>query len=167
MACFRKKQLTEFKKFMFKFIYLQFYKTRMAEKYLIDTSIWVDLYDDRKGFNNEPLGDYALKFLAKLKLEEKPVILTDFLMKELEMNNYSLEQINGMFKPFEKQTEKIIATKEQRAEAKKIALERNVPPGDALHAIIARDNQLILVTRDKHFKQLEDISKHHKPEELI
>ncbi len=139
----------------------------MVDKYLIDTSIWVDLYDDREGFNGEPLGDYALKLLVKLKAGEKIIILTDFLMKELEMNNYTLDQINGMFKPFEKQIEKVVASKEQRDEAKKIALERNVPKGDALHAIIARDNKLILVTRDKHFKQLEDIWKHHKPEELI
>jgi len=36
---------------------------------------------------------------------------------------------------------------------------RNVPRGDALHAIIARDHKLILITRDNHFKKLEDISK--------
>jgi len=42
-----------------------------------------------------------------------------------------------------------------------------VPAGDALHAIVARDNDLILVTRDRHFRKLEDISKHYKPEELI
>ena len=51
-------------------------------------------------------------------------------------------------------------------EAKKIATERNIPVGDALHAIIARDNNLVLVTRDKHFENIEDISKHFKPEEL-
>ena len=55
----------------------------------------------------------------------------------------------------------------QREEAKKIAKERDVPAGDALHAIVARDNDLILVTRDRHFRKLEDISKHYKPEELI
>jgi predicted nucleic acid-binding protein len=139
----------------------------MVGKYLIDTSIWVDLYDDRRGFNDEPLGDYALKLLVKLKAGENIIVFTDFLLKELEMNNYSLEQINGMFKPFEKQIEKIVAAKEQREEAKKIALKRDVPPGDVLHAIIARDNKLILVTRDRHFQQLEDIWKHHRPEELI
>ncbi|MBI3026645.1 PIN domain-containing protein [Candidatus Woesearchaeota archaeon] len=51
----------------------------------------------------------------------------------------------------------MIATEKQREEAKKIAEERNVPAGDALHAIIARDNDLILVTRDSHFRKLEDI----------
>ena len=72
-----------------------------------------------------------------------------------------------MFKPFEKIIKKIIATEKQSEEAKKIAKERDVPAGDALHVIIARDNDLILVTRDRHFRKMEDISKHHKPEELI
>ena len=124
------------------------------------------MYDDRKGFNNEPLGDFGLELLADIKSKENIIIITDLLITELAMN-YSIAQINGMFKPFEKTTEKIIATDEQRAEAKKIALERNIPKGDALHAIMARDHDLILVSRDKHFKQLLDICKYRKPEELI
>ncbi len=138
----------------------------MTEEYIIDTSIWVDIYEDRKGYNNEPLGDYAFKLLVKIKAKEMIIVLTDFLIKELE-TLYSVAEINGMFKPFENIIKKIIATEKQREEAKKIAKERGVPAGDALHAIVARDNDLILVTRDRHFRKLEDISKQHKPEELI
>ena len=146
--------------------WLKYALTTMTEEYIIDTSIWVDLYEDRKGYNNEPLGDYAFKLLVKIKANEKVIVLTDFLIKELE-TLYSVAEINGMFKPFEKITKKIIATEKQREEAKKISKERGVPAGDALHAIVARDNDLILVTRDRHFRKLEDISKHYKPEELI
>lgn len=64
-------------------------------------------------------------------------------------------------------TEKIITNLKQKTEAKKIAQERALPPGDVLHAIIARDNNLVLITRDKHFKQLEDITPYHKPEDII
>ena len=138
----------------------------MAEEYIIDTSIWVDLYEDRKGHNNEPLGDYAFKLLVKIKAKESAIVLTDFLIRELE-TIYSIAEINGMFKPFEKIIKKIIAAEKQREEAKKISKERNLPAGDALHAIISRDNNLILVTRDRHFRKLKDISKHYKPEELI
>lgn len=138
----------------------------MIEKYYIDTSIWMDLYEDRKGYDNEPLGDYALKLFSLIKAKNKILVITDLLIRELEMN-YSLAEINGMINPFKEIIEKIIATKEQREEAYKIAKERNVPPGDVLHAIIARDNKLILITRDKDFRKLNDISKHHKPEELI
>jgi len=138
----------------------------MTEEYIIDTSIWVDIYEDRKGYNNEPLGDYAFKLLVKVKAKEMIIVLTDFLIKELE-TLYSVAEINGMFKPFEDIIKKVIATEKQHEEAKKIAKERGVPAGDALHVIIARDNNLILVTRDRHFRKLEDISKHYKPEELI
>jgi hypothetical protein len=32
-------------------------------RYLVDTSIWIDIIEDRLGYGNEPLGEYALKFL--------------------------------------------------------------------------------------------------------
>lgn len=138
----------------------------MAEKYYNDTSIWIDLYEDRKGYNEEPLGDFAWKLLGFIKAKKSKLIITDILIRELEMN-YSVEEINGMMKPFGDIIEKIIVTKQQRDEAKKIAEERNVPPGDALHAIMARDHNLILVTRDNHFRKLQDICKSYKPEEII
>ncbi|MBW2965634.1 PIN domain-containing protein [Candidatus Woesearchaeota archaeon] len=138
----------------------------MAEKYYIDSSIWIDLYEDRKGYNQEPLGDFAWKLFALIKAKKNKLIISDLLIRELEMN-YSIEEINGMIKPFESLIEKVIVTKEQRDEAKRIAEERNTPKGDVLHAILARDHRFILITRDNHFKELEDISEHHKPENLI
>lgn len=138
----------------------------MTEKYYVDTSIWMDLLEDRKGYNDEPLGDYALKLFAIIKAKKHKLVVSDLLIRELE-SNYSIEQINGMVLPFQKIMEKVFVTKEQRDEAKKIAEERNLPPGDVLHAIVARDNKYILVTRDKHFKQLGDIIKHYQPEKII
>jgi len=138
----------------------------MAKKYYIDTSIWIDLYENRKGYNDEPLGDFALKLFSLIKAKKDKLIITDLLIKELEMG-YSLEEINGMVKPFEEIIEKVIATTEQRDESKKIAEERGLPPGDVLHAVIARDHNLILITRDKHFRQLKDITKNYKPEDII
>jgi len=113
----------------------------MAEKYYCDSSIWIDLYEDRKGYNHEPLGDFAWKLFALIKAKKNKLIISDLLIRELEMN-YSGEEINGMMKPFESLIEKIIATKEQRDEAERIAEERNVPKGDALHAVLARDYNL-------------------------
>jgi|SRR3989338_370761 len=138
----------------------------MAEKYYVDTSIWMDLLEDRKGFNDEPLGDYALKLFTMIKAKNHKLVLSDLLIRELE-SNYSIEEINGMVLPFKKIIEKVFVTKEQRDEAKKIAEERDLPPGDALHAIVARDHNFIIVTRDKHFKNLTDITRHYKPEEII
>lgn len=137
----------------------------MTKKYLIDTSIWVDLYEDRKGYQNEPLGDFAFKLFSIIKSRQNKIVITDLTIRELEMN-YSIEEINGMMKLFESMLDKIIASKEQRDEAKRIAEERDLPKGDVLHTILARDNRLILISRDKHFKQLTDISNYYKPEEI-
>ena len=138
----------------------------MIPKYYVDTSIWMDLLEDRKGYNGEPLGDYALKLFVMIKAKKHTLVVSDLLIRELE-SNYSVEEINGMVLPFQNIIEKVLMTKEQRDEAKKIALERDLPPGDALHAIVARDNRYVMVTRDKHFKYLQDITKHYKPEEII
>ncbi len=138
----------------------------MKEKYYVDTSIWMDLVEDRKGYNNEPLGSYALKLFAMIKAKKHKMVVSDLLVRELE-SKYSMEEINGMMLPFQKIMEKVFVTTEQRDEAKKIAKERNLPPGDVLHAIIARDNNYIMITRDKHFRDLLDITKHSKPEEII
>lgn len=138
----------------------------MAEKYLIDTSIWVDLYEDRKGYQNEPLGDFAFKLFSMIKAKQNKIVITDLTIRELE-TNYSIEEINGMMKLFENVLEKLVASEEQRDEAKKLAERKKVPKGDALHAIIARDNKFILVSRDKHFRELTDVSECHKPEDII
>jgi len=138
----------------------------MTDKYYIDASIWIDLYEDRKGYNNEPLGDFAWKLFASIKASKGNIIISDFLLRELEAN-YSTEEINGMMRHFEDIIERVFLSKNQKDEAKIIALKRNLPPGDVIHAIIARDNKFILITRDKHFKELADISRSYKPEEII
>ena len=138
----------------------------MVERFYVDTSIWMDLLEDRKGYNGEPLGEYALKLFSLIKIKKNRLVITDLLIKELE-SNYSIEEINGMILPFKKIIEKILTAAQQYCEAKQLAKERNIPPGDVLHAIIARDNNLILITRDKHFNYLKDISNYYKPEEII
>jgi predicted nucleic acid-binding protein len=52
-------------------------------------------------------------------------------------------------------------------EARRISRDRSVSRGDALHAVLARDNNAIIITRDKHFEVLYDIVKSLKPEEAI
>jgi predicted nucleic acid-binding protein len=136
------------------------------EKYYIDTSVWIDFYEDRKGYHNEPLGDFAFKLLSLIISKKDKVIITDYLLKELNVI-YSEEEIDSMFKLFENLIEVITVSKLQTEEANKISNEKNVPAGDVLHAIVARDNNLILITRDKHFTELDNISKHYKPEEII
>src|SRR3989344_2092728 len=135
-------------------------------QFYIDTSIWIDLYENRKGFAGEPLGEYALELFALIKANNSTLAISDLLIRELEGYYYS-DEINGMMKPFEGIIKRITATMEQRKEAKQIANKRKIPPGDVLHALLARDHELLLITRDNDFRKLEDVSAHHKPEEFI
>ena len=53
------------------------YFVEMVEKYYIDTSIWMDLLEDRKGYNHQPLGDYALKLFTFIKAKKYKLIISD------------------------------------------------------------------------------------------
>ena len=77
-------------------------------------------------------------------------------------------QINEIFSIVKLENiKRIHIYKEQREEASKLAKIRNVPKRDALHAILSRDNHLQLISRDRHFEKLKDISKAGLPEEFI
>jgi len=137
----------------------------MAEKYYLDTSIWMDYYEDRKDPSKD-IGEFAFKLLCKLLASKSTIVVSNFILRELEVN-YSLDKIRGLTMPFEKIMEKVTISDEQKLEAKRISGERNLPFGDVLHAIIARDSKSILVSRDKHFQQLKDLCEVYKPEEII
>lgn len=136
------------------------------ESFYIDTSIWIDLLEERKGYSGENLGSFALQLFARIKAKGLALCLSDILLHEL-ARFYTIEEIRGMTMPFEKITKKILSTSDQRREARRIAIERNVPLGDALHAILARDHRLIFVTRDNDFRKLQDICPSYRPEDLI
>ncbi len=135
------------------------------KKYFFDTCIWIDLYESRLGFNNEPLGEHAFNLIRRIIKSGCRIVISDLTLKELEMN-YSEGEIKALIKPFESFLEKTYATKEQIKEAKRISIKRNLPAGDVLHALIAKENFFLLVTRDKHFRQLKDLAKPYKPEEI-
>lgn len=137
----------------------------MAEKYYLDTSIWMDYYEDRRD-PSKNIGEIAYKLLCKLLASKSKIVVSTFLLKELE-TAYSIDKIRGITFPFEKLMEKIDVSEKQREEAKKIAKQRGIPVGDVIHAILVRDNNAILISRDKHFQLLKDICKIMKPEEII
>lgn len=138
----------------------------MINVYYVDAAIWIDFFEDRKGYNNEPLGEFAYLFLSLVKTKNEKIAITDFLVEELK-RGYTLEEIEKMIGQFKELIIKINVKPEQHIEAIKIAKERKLPKGDALHAIVARDYCLILITRDRHFKLLMDIAEYYKPEQLI
>ena len=137
----------------------------MSKKYYLDTSVWMDFYENRKDPSKD-IGEIAFKLLCKLLASKTNIIVSIFLQKELEAY-YRIEEIRGMTMLFGKLMIKVELSEEQIKEAKNIAEERKLPKGDVIHAILARDNDAILVSRDRHFQELKDICEIVKPENII
>lgn len=137
----------------------------MKEKYYLDTAIWVDYYENRRD-KFRPLGEWAFELFKKIRKNKEKVLYSDLVVNELSMA-YDKETINKIFEIASEMLEKVEIRKEQRREAKKVAKERKIPRGDVLHAILAKDNNAILVSRDKHFQLLRDIYEFVKPEDII
>jgi len=49
-------------------------------KYYIDTSIWMDLLENRIGYNREPLGDYALRLFSLILSKRYKIVISDLLI---------------------------------------------------------------------------------------
>jgi predicted nucleic acid-binding protein len=131
--------------------------------YYFDTSIWIDIYNKR-GHN----GEVAKQLMNQLILKDFIVIYSNMVLIELKkigFSEYEINQILNMAKP--NHIKRVNFTKQQVEEAKRLAKQRSVPFGDALHAVIARDNCALLVSRDRDFDKLKDVIMAKKPEELI
>ena len=138
----------------------------MTEKYYLDTSIWLDFFENRNE-PNMPKGDWAHKLLNKITKDNDKVIYSDVVLLELGEAGYQQHEIEKLFdkiKPILILTE---STEKQVRKAKDLSSKRDVPKGDTLHALIARNNKATLVTLDNHFKKLSDIAKPKRPQDLI
>jgi len=137
-------------------------------RYLVDSCIRMDLKEDRAD-RLRPLAEWAFRFFQKATVEEALIFYTDFTEIEI-MKNYKVKNVGLVFVyavndyPLLKRIE---VNQKQYHEASLLSKIRNVPFGDALNAVVARDLSAIVVTRDHHFEDLQDIVISKKPEELI
>jgi predicted nucleic acid-binding protein len=140
----------------------------MGSRYLLDTCIWRDFYENRFSRTGRALGDHAAELFLKILRDKDVVVFTDVTLRELN-NDYDEKKIQDMLGVLfvAGLLEKVEISGEEYSEAKKIGLERNLPKGDALTAVVARDNDAIVVSQDRHFQSLTDISEFQRPEELI
>lgn len=136
-------------------------------KYYFDTCIWRDYFEDRKD-RFRPLGEWALRLINKVIQEKGVFLVSEYVIDELN-KEYDARQIDALFADIRKQASvlHITATKSQIAEANYLKNARKLYFNDALHAVLARDEEAILVTRDNHFMLLSDIAEVKKPEELF
>ena len=137
----------------------------MASKYYIDTAIWRDLHENRKDkFKN--LGELVFESLKKIRTNKEKIIYSDFVVEELS-HAYDRQTINKLFNGVSEALEKVEINEQQLKEAADLSKKLNIPFGDAVHGVLARDNNSIMVTRDRHFRKLKDKITIKKPEDLI
>jgi predicted nucleic acid-binding protein len=133
--------------------------------YYFDTCIWRDYYENRND-NYRPLGEWALALIKKIQKEEGIIFYSELVIDELK-KEYTPETIKKIINiPYIKLID-LNFTQSQIQEATILGKIRRVGFSDAFHAILARDNNAMLITRDVHFYELRDIVKIKKPEELI
>ncbi|MEW6408323.1 MAG: type II toxin-antitoxin system VapC family toxin [Patescibacteria group bacterium] len=138
----------------------------MAEKFYFDTSIWLDFFENRDE-PNLPKGRWAQELINKIIKSDGKVLYSDNNIFELNALGYSIYEIKLMFMKLKQILIFVESTEKEVGKARDLALRRNIPKRDALHALIARDNKAILVTLDQHFQKLFDIIKPNRPQDLI
>lgn len=137
----------------------------MVEKYYIDTAIWRDFYEGRcEGF--KPLGLWAFEFFRKVREEKGILLYSDIIEKELSIF-LEKKMIGDLLNSISEFIQKVETKPEQVKEAYHLARMLRIPFADALHSILARDNNAVIITRDHHFNLLRSIADVKKPEELI
>lgn len=135
----------------------------MTTVYYLDTAIWLDFYE-RRGKR----GEYARTLIQRIVETDQILLYSDLFRKELKQLGYPPNTIAAMLSMIKGICLRHIhISREQGELAKRIAKQRGVPRGDALHAILARDNMAQLVTTDHDFEKLRDITIAKLPEELI
>jgi predicted nucleic acid-binding protein len=137
----------------------------MARRYYVDTAIWRDLHENRKD-SSKNLGELAFQLLKKIRANQEKVVYSDFVVEELS-RAYDKQTISGYLKGASGFLEKAEIYEWQLKEAADLSKGLNIPLGDAIHGILARDNNAIMVTRDGHFRKLKGKITVRKPEELL
>lgn len=135
-------------------------------KYYLDTSIWLDLLEDRNE-QGLPKGEYAEKLIEKIISKDGRIILSSIVTEELIKYGYNDSYLLELLKPLRRIIIYEKANDKHSGRALDLARRRNLPRLDALHALLAKENKALIISRDAHFKQLNDIAKCKKPENLI
>ncbi len=138
-------------------------------RYLLDSCIWRDFYEDRVSLKGNPLGRYAARLFARIIKEKSKVLYSNVLLKEL--SDYAEKKdVNDMLGVLYVTgiLEKVEISEKEMSEAIKLAQKKNVPVGDCLQVILARNNNATVITQDKHFfNELSGIVKVVRPQEII
>ena len=136
------------------------------KKYYLDTSIWLDFFENRDE-PNLPKGKFVKELIKKILNNNDKIICSEVIKNEMLELGFLRYEIDFLFFPLRKILVYVYSNKKQFGKAKDLSKKRDIPIFDAMHALIARDCKAIFITRDKHFDKLLDIVQYKKPEELI
>ena len=128
----------------------------------LDTSIWLDILEDR-GEN----GRVAQALLRKAITEKWIIIFSDLHLEEMKHLGLLIRDIFDVMKTVHPNVRRVHLSRDQLLEGTRLGKERKVPKDDVRHAILARDNDAVLVSRDKDFNKLTDITEVRLPEDLV
>jgi len=97
------------------------------------------------------------------------LLFSDLSVYELKLA-YGEQEIEEMFGILSmmKMLQRVEISQDDHAEAEKLAAENQVSKSDSLHAILARNNNAIVLTQNqKDFEKLEHIAPWTKPDYLV
>ena len=137
----------------------------MQNRFYVDTCIWRDLFEERKG-GLVPLGEFAFLFFKNCVKYKCIIVISSFVLFELK-KAFSQNDINSSLEPFLDVIEfvDISYNKIERLFLKQGNI-IGVHNEDITHALIAKEFNCVLITRDKHFDSLVGIVSVLAPEEV-
>ena len=137
------------------------------KKLYVDTNIYIDYWEDRKD-KMRPLGEFAFNLFKRTIQCEFMIFYSELIEKEIcKVCNISEEECyTRFFKDLEiaGKLKFVNITNKILENAKKLKNEMDMPIGDIIHYLIAKENSLFFVTRDYHFNKTN--IKQGRPEEL-
>ena len=137
----------------------------MKRRFYLDTAIWRDYFEDRRD-SLRPLGEFAFRFLKDCEKHDCEVLYSHLVVYELH-SHYSPERVKQVFSSFSHYLKEVSISPDELSEARTLNRElKDTHTSDIVHAILARDNCAVLITRDRHFEALSDIVQVLTPEEV-
>jgi len=140
----------------------------MVKKYIVDTCIWRDFYQNRFSKSGNPLGKYATGFFMKILKNKDIILFSEALIWELK-KHYSETEIDHMLMLLvvSRVLFRIKIARSEDLEARKLSIERKIPYTDCLNAVQARNQGAFLVSQDKHILvSLADIAQTVRPQDI-
>jgi predicted nucleic acid-binding protein len=128
----------------------------------LDTCIWLDHFEERG-----PRGLEANALLRHIVATDGCVFYSDLILVELRQAGYSADRIGSIMAAAKPRWLRHVHIYQSLVSAaRQIARIRQLPLGDVIHALVAKEHGLLLVTHDAHFARLRDLARIATPADL-